>query len=189
MQNFRLFLASSVTDLHRERMEIGNFIRVLNDRLTDSGADVYFRLGMCEYISDAVADGRKQDVYNSGIRDSGLCVFLFWHRAGEYTLEELNAARTAYRENGSPEVMIFIKDVRDGQPVEPSVGELIHTLGAEGLPCVRFTHIDAVLWQILNKLAENPENGLDPERTEAGVLLNGKPLSEIDPDKLPAEQK
>ena len=101
----------------------------------------------------------------------------------------LNAARTAFRENGSPEIMIFIKDVKDGQPVEPSVGELIHTLEAEGLPCVRFTRIDAVLWQILNRLAENPETGLNPERTEAGVLLNGKPLSEIDPDKLPAEQK
>ena len=187
MKTVPLFLASSITDLHRERMEIGNFIRVLNDCLMDSGVDIYLKLGMCEYISDAVADGRKQDVYNSGIRDSDLCVFLFWHRAGEYTREELSVARTAFRDRGSPEVMIFVRDAADDQTVEPSVGELIRSLDTEGVPYTRFADINAVLWRILTKLAANPENTLRVERTAAGILLNGKPLPEIDPDKLPAD--
>lgn len=180
----KLFLASSITDLHRERMEIGNFIRVLNDRLMDSGADVYLKLGMCEYISDAVAAGRKQDVYNSRIRDSELCVFLFWHRAGEYTLEELNVACAAQRESGKPEIMIFFEDVRDDRPVEDSVVELIHTLDAEGVSYDRFTRIDTVLWRILKKLSENLELGLTTERGKDCILLNGKPIKEIDPDNL-----
>lgn len=184
MKTVPLFLASSITDLHRERMEVGNFIRVLNDRLMDSGADVYLKLGMCEYISDVVAAGRKQDVYNSGIRGSDLCVFLFWHRAGEYTLEELNVARSAQRETGEPEIMIFFEDVRDGKQIEDSVGELIRFLNAEGVPYDRFTRIDTVLWRILKKLAENPELGLTAERGEDCMMLNGKPLEEIDPGKL-----
>lgn len=187
MKTVPLFLASSITDLHRERMEIGNFIRVLNDRLMDSGADVYLKLGMCEYISDTVADVRKQDVYNSGIRESDLCIFLFWHRAGEYTLEELNAARTAFRDNGRPDVMIYIKDVKDDQPFEPSVGEFARSLDAENVLYTHFTHIDTVLWHILNKLAANPDNCLRVERTATSILLNGKPLCEIVPVKLTAD--
>lgn len=181
MKTVSLFLASSITDLHIERMEIGNFIRVLNDRLFDCGADVYFRLGMCEFIDDTVAEERKQNIYNKEIQYSDLCVFLFKSKAGEYTLEELTAARTALGEKGKPEVMIFFMEADDPNA---SIGALKNSLDAESVPYLSCRNVDFVLFHILEKLAENPENGLRVENTGAAVLLNGKPLREIDLTKL-----
>ena len=186
MRTVSLFLASSVTDLRAERMETGNFIRVLNDRMPEPGGEIYFRLDMCEFIDDTVADTRKQNVYNEMIRKSSLCVFLFRRKAGKYTLEELDAALEACRETGHPRVLIFFLEM-PGDEAEPSVGELRAALDKEGVFYVRCGHIAPVLLGILAELAADPENGLDAERTEdGGVLLNGKRLREIDPAGLPA---
>ena len=86
MKVIKIFLASSINDLHVERMEIGNFIRSMNDRFIDRG--IYFKLCMCEDISDAVAKSRKQDEYNAIIRECDFFYVIFWHKAGVYTVEE-----------------------------------------------------------------------------------------------------
>lgn len=187
MKTVSIFLASSITDLHAERMETGNFIRILNDSLPEPGGEIYFRLDMCEFIDDEVADTRKQDVYNKMIRDSDLCVFLFRRRAGQYTREELDAARAAQREKGLPRISVFFLEMPSDE-IEPSVGELRVELDAEGFPYTRCGHIAPILLRILMELAADPDNGLDVKRAEdGGVMLNGKRLREIDPSRLPPQ--
>jgi hypothetical protein len=100
MKVIKIFLASSINDLHVERMEIGNFIRSMNDRFIDRG--IYFKLCMCEDISDAVAKSRKQDEYNDQVRSSDMFLAVF-HLVGEkFTIEEFKIATEEFKKKGAP---------------------------------------------------------------------------------------
>ena len=100
---------------------------------------------------------------------------------GEYTLEELRTARNACKENGKPELMIFVEEPEEGRNAEPSVGEALASLDAEGIPYTRFRHIDSALWQIQRRLAETV--GLNAEILGEGMYPDGARLYGIDPEK------
>ena len=91
MREIKIFVASSINELEIERLEIGDFIRRINDNLRDQNIRIVKE--MCEYESNAIStNGRKQEDYNELIRNSDFFYMLIGEKVGQYTIEEFNEA-------------------------------------------------------------------------------------------------
>ena len=90
MNNFQIFLASSINEFKEERNEIGDFIRRIQDVLIDY--DTKIKLFECEFHDNSIGLGRKHEEYNKEIGKSQIFLMLIGKRVGQYTLEEYNVA-------------------------------------------------------------------------------------------------
>ncbi|MBQ3489008.1 MAG: hypothetical protein IJA86_00270 [Clostridia bacterium] len=113
MHFINIFLASSIVEFDYERQAIGNFIRSLNDIYVPKG--IYFKLHMCEDMSEAIAEGRKQEQYNEKARTCDYFFMLIHSKIGEFTEEEFNEALSSYiinkkeRNLNKPLIFTFVK--------------------------------------------------------------------------------
>jgi hypothetical protein len=137
MKAIHIFLASSINDLRTERLELGNFTRILNDRLILH--DAYAYIHMCEDISDEVALTRKQDEYNRVIQSCDHFVLLFWRKIGGYTAEEYEIARKHQLEHGTPNLHIFFREPEGGRPKD--VADFLVHLAQHQQPYRTFTSV------------------------------------------------
>ena len=182
MQYIDIFLASSIDDLHNERMELGNYIRVLNDLY--QGRGIYFRLHMCEDISDELSTKRSQEIYNDVIRRCDYFYIMCWHKAGQYTLEEFDVALKQFLESGkAPKINTFFKQTDEPAEavrkfMERLDGELQHYYTV-------FDSIDSVKLKILLEMAQRPELQMQVACQDAKLTLNGQEVKDIHMDKLP----
>lgn len=182
MQYIDIFLASSIDDLHNERMELGNYIRVLNDMF--QGRGIYFRLHMCEDISDELSTKRSQEIYNDVIRQCDYFYIMCWHKAGQYTLEEFDVALEQFKESGkAPKITTFFKQTDEPAEavrkfMERLDGELQHYYTV-------FDSIDSVKLKILLEMAQRPELQMQVACQDAKLTLNGQEVKDIHMDKLP----
>ena len=145
--NVNIFLASSLNDLHEDRLALGDYVRKLNDIYMERG--VYFRLFICEDEDIAMVDGRKQEQYNAWLRDSHLCFVIFFNRAGEYTVEEFNTAYQRFKEMGSPAIVTCFRQ-GEGYAPEQGVLDFMKRLDRElGHYFKVYDHIDSLKLSLL----------------------------------------
>ena len=98
MKIIKIFLGSSIIDLHEERLEIESFVQGLNNKYIDQ--DIYINIYACEETSGARAIGGSQSVHDKFITDEAdATFFMFFHKAGEFTLHELDLARNTFLTN------------------------------------------------------------------------------------------
>ena len=149
MTKIRIFLASSL-DMREERLALGNYIRKLNDIYMERG--VYFQLFMCEDEDLSMADTRKQDEYDRQVRDSQLCLVLFFNKAGQYTVEEFEAAYDQFQKTGAPSVVTFFRR-GDGYAPEKSLLDFLHRLDLELQHYFKvYEHIDSLKLSLLMQI-------------------------------------
>ena len=182
MKYIHIFLASSITELQRERTELSSYFRLLNDRFIDKG--VYFRLHMCEDISDEIAMTRKQDEYNEVIRGSDYFYVIFWKKVGSYTREEFETAFDTFRKKGAPKIVTFFKEVEGDIPDEVMAfldhldKELQHFYTV-------FRNIDSVKLKILLEMIKMPELSSKVELKDADLYIDGDKVTEINLENIP----
>lgn len=142
-----IFLASSITELHDDRLALGDYVRKLNDIYMERG--VYFRLFLCEDESAVMADLRKQEEYNQKIRDSQLFFILFFNNAGQYTLEEFDVAYQQFKRCGSPAIVTCFRQGAGYAP-QPGVLDFMRRLDQElGHYFKVYEHIDSLKLSLL----------------------------------------
>lgn len=129
MKRVKIFLASSITDLRFDRVEIGNFFRQMNDIYIESG--VYFDLVMCEDYDNTIALEGKQSQFDSEIRASELVFFLFFKKVGDYTKHEFEVALEQYKSVGKPRILTYFKYIDSPENAEDEVLEFMQTLDRE----------------------------------------------------------
>ena len=184
MKKVKIFLASSINDLHLERMEIGNFIRSLNDRFLEQG--IYIQLCMCEDISDALAQCRKQDEFNDMIRDSDYFFIMFWHKAGAYTVEEFEVALQHFRETNSPKIMTYFKVIEDGDCAEQAVMDFMKRLESEFEHFhSSFVHTDTIKLKLLTILSTEADACMRLTLRDGKLWMNDAHLPSFYPENLP----
>ena len=174
MKTIHIFLSSSEADTHDIRMELGNYIRALNDRFHDR---LYFRLWMNEGDSD----------HTEQIADSEYVYTIFFHRAEDGTRKDFYAAYDRFKKNGSPKILTFFKDIPAGESAEESVKSFMDEL-ADRLEhyYTKFGSIDTVMLKILLELAGSPENPVGKvEFQDSRLLLNDEVFDTIHLDNLP----
>lgn len=155
MQRIHLFLASSLVEFAHERKELGDFIRVLNDRYIERG--LYFALTLCEDMSKALVQGRKQEEYNEKIRGAQYFYLLFGQEIGVYTLEEFDVALASFRASGAPCIEVFYHLPARGEAPAQSALDFMRRLDREiGHYFARYSHLDTVKLEMLMELARAP---------------------------------
>lgn len=112
MKTIKIFLASS-EELINDRKEFGNLIRRLDDIYQKRG--IHIQLIMWEDLDMTFQDRRKQDEYNDAIRQCHIFVALFYKLAGKYTREELEVANNERKNRNTPQIIIYCRDLKDGE--------------------------------------------------------------------------
>ena len=91
-----------------------SFIQGLNNKYHERG--VFIEGYICEETPCNMREGGSQAMHNSYINGAAdATIFMFFHKAGEFTMKELELARQAFFEKGKPNVFVFFKAV-DKQP-------------------------------------------------------------------------
>ncbi|NLW69729.1 MAG: hypothetical protein GX061_01405 [Eubacteriaceae bacterium] len=141
-----LFLASSVTEFYKQRRQIGDIFRRLNNRLVPE-ADKFVNLKKCEYEEIAVAKGRKQEEYNALISLSDIFAALIGEKVGSYTLEEYEQAKLS-----SAQIVVYIVSPPEGKPFPESVALFIEKLKSNGDDFLIYDDFEEVKKDILGRV-------------------------------------
>ena len=115
-----IFFGSSIRELELERLKLESFVNDLS-RTFERKYGVKLVPYICENADPAMTHGRTQEEYNEVIRRSKMCFFVFFKRAGEYTLEELEVARAAFDKNDFPKIYFYFKELKEGEQPEDSL--------------------------------------------------------------------
>ena len=175
MKIIKVFLASSIVEFKYERMELGNFVRLLNERCAERG--IYVKLRLCEDMSKAISDKRKQEEYNQEIRASRLFYALFGREAGKYTLEEFEVALAQFKASGTPKIFTFFRQLPESKSAAASVTAFMERLDKEpGCFYSFFDTLDSVKRNLLTELMHTPEVSGLLKAEEDRDILDGKEL-------------
>ncbi len=129
MKKIKIFLASSITELKIDRIEVGDFIRQLNEIYFDRG--VRFSLVKCDDYDNAIAAEGKQSQFDKEILDSELCFFLFFKRVGDYTRHEFEVALDGFKSSEKPKIVTYFKYITSPQEMEGEVQQFMKMLDEE----------------------------------------------------------
>ena len=172
MKRVKIFLASSIEDLREDRLQVGDFIRQLNEIYLDS--DVHFSLVKCEDYDNSLSAGGKQPEYDREIRESELVFFLFFRKVGDYTKHEFEVALEAFQQQKKPKIITYFRTVSASEEAEDVRafmqlldGELKHYYNTYG-------HIDTLKLGMLMQLKLLKLDASQLKLENGQVLLGGK---------------
>ena len=131
MHRIRVFLASSITEFFHERVQLGDFVRTLNDILVERG--VYIQLEKSEDITNAIDLYRKQNQYNRVIRESDYFFMLIGRAVGAYTMEEYKTAVGSEKEG----MRILFRQAAAEAPADSAQKQQLPDAGAAMTPEAR----------------------------------------------------
>ena len=175
MRIINIFLASSVDEFKEDRNELQCFIDDVAENFRDNyGIDI--RVQRCEKVDPRYVKGRSQDEFNELIKNSEMCIFLFFTKAGEYTVEEFETAKKAYEmsENGKPKIYTYFK-YQNGVSVDKSVINFMTLLDKSLNHFYQtFTHIDTVKLRVLLNLKLQEMDFVSVEFENGKCLVDGR---------------
>lgn len=160
MERIRIFLGSSIDDLRTERLELAGFVARLNNRLVREG--VFIELYECEETPSMMRAGGSQTMHDEYIeRKADAALFVFAHRAGQYTLGELDLAMGTHAATGRPRVVAIFKAWSGHSDPSPGIQACIERVTGEyGLPLRLFEDVEAAelvfLELVWEELAQRP---------------------------------
>jgi len=188
MRFINIFLASSIVELDYERQAIGNFVRALNDIYSPKG--IYFKLHMCEDMSEALTLGRKQDEYNEIARSCDYFFMLLHRKAGRFTIEEFDQALASFKRNKeegnvlAPMIVAFVKPVAGDESEEVQrfldryCGEL------QQYPSI-FDGVDTVKLKMLLHLERNERLPLEVSMRNSELFIGDTAFDCVHLDRVP----
>ena len=178
-RTIKIFLASS-EELRQERIAFGNLVRQLDNIYMKRG--IHIHLDVWEELDAAFHfRKRKQDEYDEKGRQSDIFVAMFYTRAGQYTLEELDAAIDENSRRDMPTILIYCRDLQPGDVETAELTEfkqrLEHELGhfSSRYATTDKMHLDFVMW--LQRTESAGQDGLKVENDN--VTLDGVPIARM----------
>lgn len=175
MKIINIFLASSIDEFKNERNELQCFINDVAEDFRDR-YDTDIRVQRCEKVDPRYVKGRSQDEFNELIKNSEICIFLFFTKAGEYTIEEFEVARKAFEasENGKPKIYTYFKTI-DNVSVDKSVTDFMSELDKNLKHFYQtFSHIDTVKLRVLLNLKMQEMDFISVEFEDGKCIVDGK---------------
>lgn len=152
-RTIHIFLASSITDMSDDRKAIGDFINQLNNIYNSQ--NFYIHLHKCEDESEnhTIINGGTQKSLNDEIRESDLCIVLFWHKAGDVTEQELRVALEEFKLKNNPKIVVYFKNLAEGESLTEDVRRVMEEIDQEFLHYHReYSHIDSLKLGIITQL-------------------------------------
>lgn len=173
-KTIHLFLASSIVDMKDDRDAIGNFINDLNKIYNSQ--NLFIHLHKCEDESEdhSIINGGTQKSLNDEIRESDLCLVLFWHKAGDITEEELEVALDEFKLNNNPKIVVYFKNLADGESLTDDVKRVMAKIDQELLHYHReYSHIDSLKLGIITQLQVHGFLRIDMKVEDEHLMVSG----------------
>ena len=180
MKRIKIFIGSSIVDLREERLELMSFIQSLNNKYVDR--DLFIEGYVCEETDSAMRLDGSQAQHNDYIKDDAdVAIFMFYRKAGEFTLEELRLAREAFRAKGKPSVYVFYKAAENKEPaITEDIKHSIDVVFNEyGHYYKMFEHTDTIKLELLQALSDSLPGKPELLVKDGKVLFAGEPVSDI----------
>lgn len=113
MRKIKIFIGSSIDDLAYERRDLVSFIAELNNKYIDRG--IYIEPYICEEKSNEMRPEGSQKVHDEYIEnDADVSIFMFFRKAGKYTLRELQIAKNTLTSKAKKShVFIYFKTINN----------------------------------------------------------------------------
>lgn len=190
----KIFIGSSLDEFREERRDIENFIYHISSNIFEETYDIKVKPLLCENEDTVMTEERKQDVFNNLVRGSDMCFFIFYTRAGQFTIEEMDKAYEYFKgsENKKPRVYVYFKQVPLGISVDVSINELMEKIDKEYKQYYgTFEHVDTLKLRIFLNLVEQEMKdcnirqeietvyGGQGENPVFNLKLNGKKVLEL----------
>ena len=179
MKTIKIFLASS-DELRQERIAFGNLVRQLDNIYMKRS--IHIHLDVWEELDAAFHfRKRKQDEYDEKVRQSDIFVAMFYTRAGQYTLEELDVAIDENSRRDMPTILIYCRDLQPGDVETAELTEFKQRLEHElehfwsRYATTDKMHLDFVMW--LQRTESAGQDGLKVENDN--VTLDGVPIARM----------
>ncbi len=177
MKRIKIFLASSITDLRLDRLEVGDFIRQLNEIYFDRG--VQFSLAKCEDFDNAIRAEGKQSAFDEEIKASELCFFLFFKKVGDYTRHEFEVALDAFQTAQKPKIVTYFKYVNSPDEAEGDVKAFMHMLDSEVKHYYNiYQNIDTLKLGILMQIKLMGLDAEEPKVEGGKIVFGGQTIAE-----------
>ncbi|MDR1221485.1 MAG: tetratricopeptide repeat protein [Tannerella sp.] len=166
----KVFMASS-DELTDDRNNFGDFARDLDELYEKRGGG---RIKLLRWEGfNAFPDHRpKQKEYNDKVCESDIFFALFHRKAGEYTIEEFETARTHFKAHERPLILVFIKELRDGEKEENSLTVFKKQLYGEFGFWLNYSNMDEMKLKFLLQLM-NVEHILKLEIKDSAIEFEG----------------
>ena len=176
-EKIAIFIGSSIEDLELERAKLMSFIQGLNTQYHDRG--LYFEGYACEETPSEMIAGGSQKKHNDYIKDSSdVAIFMFFHKAGEFTLNELALAREVFLSKGTPHTFVFFKAVDGLLDAAEDIKKCVDLVSNEyGHYYKIFDNIDTVKLEILLFIASYLPGMGEVSIDNGKVMLNGVKVS------------
>ena len=124
-KTIKIFLASSITELHNERLYLCDYI-MNSVRPLIKNDNVEVELFKCEDIHTGNIGRSAQDEIDDILKESDISVFLFKKKAGPDTIHEFNMARELQKTKHH-EIYVYIQDIPDEERSN-ELREFLHQL-------------------------------------------------------------
>ena len=174
-----IFIGSSINDFSEARHELVGYIYSLSDDF-ESRYGIRIRPLLCEYTDPAKRrEGTKQEDYDDLIRQSEMSFFLFFTRAGEFSVGEYELACRLLQEYGKPKVYIYFKNVPEGTTVDESLRQFMASVDRDHYHGT-FDSIDTIKLRILENLKFQEFEELPIEVRDGKVYAGGVHVLDIE---------
>ncbi len=170
-------------ELSKERDELADYIRSLNDFYHDRGIffEVNFGGDPFDSLDDFPSTSDGEDNQREDIRESNYFYLIFGCHDDEGIREKFDVALEEFGKNGTPKIYTYFKKLPEGVEIEQGIKDFIDRLDqAIGHYYSQFVHIDSVKLNILLELTNTSENGDKLEFEDGHATINGTKVLPLD---------
>ena len=176
MKNVSIFLASSIREFEKDRLDITSFVYLLN-RLYKGLLEI--DLEICEHQSNAMSIRRSQDEYNEIIRRCDYFYLLAGRRMGRYTEEEFHVARGQFEKTAKqPKIYTYFEQVDAPEESLTKFRQMLWNQYDYFTP--DYTHIDTIKLNIILELKRDGFIDSEVRFADGSVTAGGEKLMELD---------
>ena len=178
-RTIRIFIGSSIIELELERMKLMSFIQGLNNKYHSRG--IFIEGYICEETPNNMRVGGSQAAHNDYIAgNADATIFMFFHKAGKFTMEELELARQAFIEKGKPNVYVFFKAVGTEPDVNDEIQKAVSLVFNDyGHYYKMFDDVDTVKLELLQFLMDLLPGKGELVVKNGAVYMNGELVKDI----------
>ena len=155
MKKIKIFIGSSIDDLAYERRDLVSFIAELNNKYVDRG--IYIEPYICEEKSNEMRPEGSQKAHDDYIEnDANALIFMFFRKAGKYTLRELQLAKdTLTSKNKKSNIFIYFKTVNNEVADTSEIKAAIDKIAGEYAHYYKkFSEADTIKLELLQYLSD-----------------------------------
>lgn len=190
MKTIKIFIGSSVDkkEFEIEREKLGSFINGLNREYIKQG--VFIDFYDCETVSNKMKAEGSQKQHDDYIEnEADATFFMFFKKAGEFTLHELQVAREALVNKNRPDIFTYFKVVGDDIEQTDEIKKAVDVIAnSYGHYFSKFTDADTIKLAMLQYIVEKLNDGSSVTINDGTVYVNNTKIDGISIDNIFAYQ-